>query len=207
MGGPAPVSLRSLTGTSVGSAERWLVVSRQPATATAAWSAAKKSRSRTSRREINRARDDARARGLKALAPQAQRALAARYDALVAQGQAANPDPPAGRERDYDQRKQVLQPCHRLCHPPQVHPPLHLDLQTPMTNNDGQRNLRPTNLHRKISGLFPTSTAPSASPTHAATYPPPARTASQPPPPSPTCPTASPGCPHYRSQAEHSPPR
>ena len=28
------------------------------------------------------------------------------------------------------------------------------DLQTPMTNNQGERDLRPTKLHRKISGCF-----------------------------------------------------
>lgn len=28
------------------------------------------------------------------------------------------------------------------------------DLQTPMTNNQAERDLRPTKLHRKISGLF-----------------------------------------------------
>jgi transposase len=103
--------------------------------------------------EINRACDDARARGLKALAPKAQRDFAARYDTLVAQGQAANPDPPAGRERDYYQRK-----SHNLVTAFATHrkPILRYmyDLQTPMTNNQGERDLRPTKLHRKISGLF-----------------------------------------------------
>jgi transposase len=103
--------------------------------------------------EINRACDDARARGLKALAPKDQRAFAARYDTLVAQGRAANPDPPAGRERDYYQRK-----SHNLVTAFATHrrPILRYmyDLQTPMTNNQAERDLRPTKLHRKISGLF-----------------------------------------------------
>ncbi len=43
--------------------------------------------------EINAACDDARRRGLKRLAPAHPRSFAARYDALVAQGLAANPDP------------------------------------------------------------------------------------------------------------------
>jgi len=55
--------------------------------------------------EINAACDDARRRGLRQLAPLHQRAFAARYDALVAQGLAANPDPAPGRKRDYYQRR------------------------------------------------------------------------------------------------------
>jgi transposase len=55
--------------------------------------------------EINAACDDARRRGLRQLAPVHQRAFAARYDALVAEGLAANPDPAGGRKRDYYQRR------------------------------------------------------------------------------------------------------
>jgi transposase len=55
--------------------------------------------------EINHACNSARQRGLMSLAPALQRALAARYEALVAEGLAANPDPPPGRGRDYYQRK------------------------------------------------------------------------------------------------------
>ena len=55
--------------------------------------------------EINAACDDARRRGLRAVAPVRQRAFAARYDDLVAQGRAANPDPPQGRKRDHLRRR------------------------------------------------------------------------------------------------------
>ena len=103
--------------------------------------------------EINLACSSARGRGLKSLGPSLQRAFAARYDALVAQGLAANPEPPPGKERDYYQRKSFnlatafakhRQPILRFMY----------DLQTPMTNNQGERDLRPTKLHRKISGCF-----------------------------------------------------
>ncbi len=55
--------------------------------------------------EVNAASDDARRRGLKRLAPTAQRAFAARYDALIAQGLAANPEPANGRKRGYYERR------------------------------------------------------------------------------------------------------
>ncbi|HUY24910.1 MAG TPA: IS66 family transposase [Candidatus Saccharimonadales bacterium] len=102
--------------------------------------------------EINGACDDARTRGLKALAPAAQRAFAARYDALVAAGLAANPDPPS-RERDYYQRKSFNLVTAFATHRKSILRYMY-DLQTPMTNNQGERDLRPTKLHRKISGLF-----------------------------------------------------
>jgi hypothetical protein len=55
--------------------------------------------------EINAACDDARRRGLKQLAPAHQRAFAGSYDALVADGVAANPAPASGRKRDYVERR------------------------------------------------------------------------------------------------------
>ena len=55
--------------------------------------------------EVNAACEAARRRGLRQLGPTHQRAFAARYDALVAQGLAANPEPASGRKRDYYQRR------------------------------------------------------------------------------------------------------
>ena len=55
--------------------------------------------------EIIAACDDARRRGLKQLAPAHQRAFAGSYDALVADGVAANPQPASGRKRDYVERR------------------------------------------------------------------------------------------------------
>lgn len=103
--------------------------------------------------EINAACDDARARGLKQLAPAHQRRFAARFDAHVADGRAANPDPPLGRKRDYLQRR-----SHNLVTAFAAHRRAILrymyDLDVAFTNNQGERDLRPTKLHRKISGCF-----------------------------------------------------
>ncbi|MDA8358938.1 MAG: IS66 family transposase [Actinomycetota bacterium] len=103
--------------------------------------------------EINTACGSARERGLKSLGPSVQRAFAARYDALVAQGLAANPDPPPGKERDYYQRKSANLATAFAKHRRPILRFMY-DLQTPMTNNQGERDLRPTKLHRKISGCF-----------------------------------------------------
>ena len=67
------------------------------------------------------------------------------------------------------------------------------DLDVAFTNSQAERDLRPTKLHRKISGCFAASTAPSASPTSAATCPPPARTTSPPSTPSSACSTVTHG--------------
>ena len=55
--------------------------------------------------EVNVACDAARAAGHKTLAPTRQRAFRSRYDALVAEGLAANPDPEPGRKRGTLQRQ------------------------------------------------------------------------------------------------------
>jgi transposase len=103
--------------------------------------------------EINAACDHARRRGLKALAPMHQRAFAARYDDLVSQGMAANPDPPPGRKRDYVRRRShnlvVAFATHRTSILRYMY-----DLDVAFTNNQAERDLRPTKLHRKISGCF-----------------------------------------------------
>jgi len=103
--------------------------------------------------EINAACDDARRRGLRQLAPVLQRAFASRYDALVAQGLTANPEPAGGRKRDYYQRR-----SHNLVTAFAEHRRHVLrymyDLDVAFTNNQAERDLRPTKLHRKISGCF-----------------------------------------------------
>ena len=103
--------------------------------------------------EINAACEQARVRGLKALAPVYQRAFAARYDALVAAGRAANPEPASGRSRDALRRR-----SHNLVVAFATHRRSILrfmyDLDVAFTNNQAERDLRPTKLHRKISGCF-----------------------------------------------------
>ncbi len=103
--------------------------------------------------EVNSACDDARRRGLKQLAPAHQRAFAARYDALVAQGLAANPDPTHGRKRDYYQRRSYNLVTAFGDHRRHVLRYMY-DLDVAFTNNQAERDLRPTKLHRKISGCF-----------------------------------------------------
>jgi transposase len=80
-------------------------------------------------------------------------AFTARYDALVVQGVAANPDPDGGRKRDYYQRR-----SHNLISAFRDHRRHVLrymyDLEVAFTNNQAERDLRPTKLHRKISGCF-----------------------------------------------------
>ncbi len=103
--------------------------------------------------EINDACDDARRRGLKQLGPSLQRAFAARYDALVAQGLAANPEPASGRKRDYCQRRSFNLVTAFATHRRAILRYMY-DLDVAFTNNQAERDLRPTKLHRKISGCF-----------------------------------------------------
>ena len=103
--------------------------------------------------EINAACDDARRRGLKALAPIHQRAFAARYDALVADGVAANPPPASGRTRNYVERRSFNLVSAFATHRKAILRYMY-DLDVAWTNNQAERDLRPTKLHRKISGCF-----------------------------------------------------
>lgn len=103
--------------------------------------------------EINAACDDARLRGLKQLAPVHQRAFAARYDALVADGVAANPAPASGRKRNYVERRSFNLVSAFATHRRAVLRYMY-DLDVSWTNNQAERDLRPTKLHRKISGCF-----------------------------------------------------
>lgn len=94
--------------------------------------------------EINAACDDARARGLKQLAPVHQRAFAARYDTLVAAATAANPEP-AHRKRDYlERRSHNLAVAFATHHRPIL--AYMYDLDIAFTNNQAERDLRPTKL-------------------------------------------------------------
>jgi transposase len=103
--------------------------------------------------EVNAACDDARRRGLRQLAPAAQRAFAGRYDALVAQGLAANPEPASGRKRGYYERRSHNLACAFRDHRQHVLRYMY-NLDVGFTNNQAERDLRPTKLHRKISGCF-----------------------------------------------------
>lgn len=104
--------------------------------------------------EINLACDAARAAGHRGLASRLQRAFRSRYDALVADGLAANPDSgprPQARQRPAP----VLQPRLRLRQAPPGHPALHVrPRRRGATNNQAERDLRPVKIHRKVSSCF-----------------------------------------------------
>jgi transposase len=103
--------------------------------------------------EINTACDQARSAGHRSLAPTRQREFATRYDNLVADGRAANPDPPAGRKRNSLQRD-----SHNLAVAFETHRRSILrfmyNLDVGLTNNQAERDLRPVKIHRKISSCF-----------------------------------------------------
>lgn len=101
--------------------------------------------------EINVACDAARAAGHKALAPTRQRAFRSRYDDLVAEGLAANPDP--GRKRSSLQRQSFNLVTAFGKHRQSVLRYMY-DLDVSFTNNQGERDLRPVKIHRKISSCF-----------------------------------------------------
>jgi transposase len=103
--------------------------------------------------EINAACEDARRRGLEQIGPSYQRAFAARYDTLVAQGLAANPEPASGRKRDYCERRSFNLASAFATHRKAILRYMY-DLDVAFTNNQAERDLRPTKLHRKISGCF-----------------------------------------------------
>lgn len=102
--------------------------------------------------EINTACEEARQRGLKQLAPTRQRAFATRYDTLVAQGMAANPEPTHAK-RDYLERRSFNLVSAFATHRQSILRFMY-NLDVSMTNNQAERDLRPTKLHRKISGCF-----------------------------------------------------
>jgi len=103
--------------------------------------------------EVNAACDDARRRGLRQLAPAYQRAFAARYDRLVADGLAANPDPAHGRKRGYYQRRSFNLVSAFAAHRQPILRYMY-DLEVGFSNNQAERDLRPVKIHRKVSSCF-----------------------------------------------------
>lgn len=103
--------------------------------------------------EITRACDDARIAGHGRLAPTLVRTFTARYDELVAAGIVANPDPPAGIKRSYHSNKAFNLATAFSKHKKPILRFMN-DLDTPFTNNQAERDLRPGKIHRKVSGCF-----------------------------------------------------
>lgn len=103
--------------------------------------------------EINTACDVARSAGHKVLAPAHQRRFRARYDALVASGLAANPEPAGGRKRDALQRQSFNLATAFSTHRQSVLRYMY-DLDVGFSNNQAERDLRPVKIHRKVSSCF-----------------------------------------------------
>jgi len=102
--------------------------------------------------EITNACHAARDRGDKQLPSSFRRRCSHRYDELVEMGLAANPEPRHGK-RDPLQRRSYNLATAFATHKTSILRFMN-DLETPMTNNDAERALRPSKLHRKISGCF-----------------------------------------------------
>lgn len=125
--------------------------------------------------EINAACDDARRRGLRQLAPFHQRAFAARYDALVAEGLAANPDPPVAASATTTSADRTTSSAPSAT-------TAATSFATCTTSASPSRTIRPNvicgppSCTARSQGTSAASTAPSALPTYAATCPRPAST-------------------------------
>jgi transposase len=103
--------------------------------------------------EINDACDSARARGLGSLAASLKQSFNQRYDQLIEAALAANPEPSSGRKRNALEREGYNLAVAFATHKKSILRYMH-DLRVGMTNNQGERDLRPVKLHRKISGCF-----------------------------------------------------
>jgi transposase len=102
--------------------------------------------------EINAACEKARLAGLKQLGPSCQRGFAKRYDDLVAAGLRANPEP-TRRKRSPLERRSFNLVSAFATHRRSILRYMY-NLEVGFTNNQAERDLRPTKLHRKISGCF-----------------------------------------------------
>lgn len=102
--------------------------------------------------EINAACDRARGAGHRSLAPKLQRGFRARYDALVTDALAANPEP-SGRRRSSVERASYNLAVAFNTHRKAILRYMY-DLDVGFTNNQAERDLRPVKIHRKISSCF-----------------------------------------------------
>jgi transposase len=103
--------------------------------------------------EITAACEQGRAAGYKRLVPALEQHFTDRYHSLVAQGIAANPDPPPGRQRDRLARKSYNLATAFSTHKKPILAFM-TNLDVAFSNNQAERDLRPVKLHRKISSCF-----------------------------------------------------
>jgi len=102
--------------------------------------------------ETNTAAHEARASGRRRLAPHELEAFLSSYDALVADGLAAN-RPLLSRDRNTLERESYNLVC-ALRDRREEATRFAVDLDVPFTNNEAERSLRMAKLHQKISGCF-----------------------------------------------------
>jgi transposase len=104
--------------------------------------------------EIKEAADRARADGLAALPPEAQRRWVARYETLVAEGLRLNPPAPPTGKVGRPKRSQAGNLALRLSTHQAETLAFMTDLRVPFDNNQAERDLRMMKVRQKISGCF-----------------------------------------------------
>jgi transposase len=104
--------------------------------------------------EIKEAAERARANGLTALPPAAQRGWGARYDGLVAEGVRLNPPAPSTGKRGRPKRSPAGNLALRLSAHRAETLAFMADLGVPFDNNQAERDLRMMKVREKISGCF-----------------------------------------------------
>jgi len=109
-------------------------------------------------REIKRAADDARGQGRAAVAAEAQREFARRYDAILGEGMRANPPPPPTGKRGRPKWGKAGSLVDRLREHKVETLAFMTDLTVPFDNNQAERDIRMTKVREKISGCFRTPT-------------------------------------------------
>ncbi|MGH2670208.1 MAG: IS66 family transposase, partial [bacterium] len=107
--------------------------------------------------EIKQAVDEARERGLVAVAAKAKADFLSRYDAILADGARANPPPPPTGKRGRPKRGKAGSLVDRLrTHKAETLAFLE-DFAVPFDNNQAERDIRMTKVRQKISGGFRTT--------------------------------------------------
>jgi transposase len=102
--------------------------------------------------EMKQAADDARQAGRRSLRNKVLASFLERYDTIVDQGLAANPEP-VGRKRDYLEKESYNLVCALRDLKAEV-TLFARDLGVPFSNNRAETDLRMVKLHQKISGSF-----------------------------------------------------
>jgi transposase len=105
--------------------------------------------------EAKRKADAARAAGLHSVPKGPRASIRARYNRIVAQALAANPEPASGRKRNASERASYNLAVALRDHAIEVLR-YTADLAVPFDNNQAERDLRMAKLQQKISGCFRT---------------------------------------------------